>query len=161
VTAELRAAYAVDNTPDSAKNTIFFGSSPPFDETLKPDAEFTERLDLAYATFTFAGTDKELESLSSAGFMLAAMTDADTMPPFYGASDDLFRGDKSVSGSHFSSANEVVADGWDRKVFIGGGGQRPAAYPLTSHSRPGYAAVIYLNGERRETLILKAVSGGE
>lgn len=163
VTVELRTAYSVNNMPQSAQNTVYLGSaSPPFDETLKPDAQFTGRGEVVDATYIFGGSDEDLENLFGAGFMIATMTDADTMPTFQGASEDIFKSNQNVSGSHFSSAHEIVGTDWDKTVIVGGGGMTSGSTPIDILQPPaGYAAVIYWNGERQETLVLKAVTGNE
>ncbi len=161
VTVELRTAYSVDNMPESARNTTYLGTTTaPFDETLKLNTQFTTRRENADGIYTFTGPDSVLENLTEAGFMIATISDSDEMPTFDGLS--VGQGNTSVSSSSYSSANEVVGADWDKTVFIGDWGMWSGNTPVDIIQPPaGYAAAIYLNGTRQETLILKAVTGNE
>ncbi len=162
VTAEAYTAYSVDNRPASTQNTVFMGTAgPPFDTSLKPDAKFTGRSETLNPVYTFGGTDAERRGLTGAGFQMIPIDNLNKILEFPSPKGGFYGGQSAV-GSDYSMVNEFVDEDWDNTATIGFGNTTYDTNGVEFSSLPpGYGVEIYWNGELRETLILKAVTGNE
>jgi hypothetical protein len=146
----------VDNSIQSANSFNFFGATS-FDETVKPNAEFTSYLLNTQSEYMFSGNANERESLRTVGMQTVEMEDTDSIPAFPAFSHGGNSSGGSGDGSNW--VNCTITEGWDGTVSGGGGSRWNGDIETSPLDIPsGYAVRIFWNGELKETLILKGVS---
>lgn len=127
----------------------WFSSSPSFDTTPQPHADFSNQHNWISLSAIYTGDPADKEDIHRIAVSYAPMWEGRTRPLL---SDP---GASNWTSSDGSGGESIVLEGnWDPEIPLSGGGSSGADRP------EAYAANLYINGEMAAALTLLPVEGG-
>lgn len=146
----IRLEYQSIRTVDSyIQSDSWFSSSPSFDTTPQPHADFSNQHNWISLSAIYTGDPADKEDIHRIAVSYAPMWEGRTRPLL---SDP---GTSSWTSSDGSGGESIVLEGnWDSEIPLSGGGSNGADRP------EAYAANLYLNGQKAAALTLLPVEGG-
>lgn len=149
----VNTTYKVNNAVQSSGWNPF-GTSP-FDETVKPDANFDGCMDNLYIQYSFGGSEEQRANLSHVSMEVTPLASSDDEPVFAGRSHAGDGGWGSSDGT--AGCGQSVTADWDGTLANGSGGTAVMKDGL-AELPAGYAVRIYWDGKRVEDFILREVT---
>ena len=146
----IRLEYQSICTVDSyTQSDSWFSSSPSFDTTPQPHADFSNQHNWISLSAIYIGDPADKEDIHRIAVSYTPMWEGRTRPLL---SDP---GASNWTSSDGSGGESIVLEGnWDSEIPLSGGGSSGADRP------EAYAANLYLNGQKAAALTLLPVEGG-
>ena len=157
VEVKVQTIHAIDNQITHENDMSFlFGSSTSYDMVPKPNAEFDWVRYSRINVITHLGTREERDQINRIGLSSATITEGEdrpflSMPAADGAGS---------SNQGTSWASRELENGWDPVVYLNGSGSSGDPDVLGAHLPYGFAADLYINGNKVAELDLIPQEGG-
>lgn len=142
--------FVVDNTIQHKDNP--FWTSTSFDKVPKPNAEFDTVYWNHWTTCTYVGPEEQKPSITQLGTSIAPLETPDARPFLRTAHGYNDAGGSSNSGENWCT--RALSPGWDSTIRMGGGGSTYSSDEDPFTLPYGYAADLYINGEKAAELTL-------
>lgn len=159
VEARYQTIFYVDSTVQETNGTGWmFGTAARFDTVPKPRAAFSGVHRYQELTCTYVGGPAKKSGITRLGLSTAPINDLQEERPELRSSGGTSSGSSSTGESW---GGWSLGEDWDSVVSMGGGEGSGAFDPDTSFDLPaGFAADLYVNGEKAAELTLLPVEGG-